>query len=162
MWDFAGERGPISVLWRAARDLDPGVVDESDLPGAREGDLERLCHAAGLARVESGELTVSAHHEGFDQWWEPYTLGVGPAGAYVKGLDEEHRVRCASTAGPLCPRRLRHHRPRVGGTGPRLKRAGGRPGVTHEPAGRHTEASSSGPRADTPRRPPTVGPRLTP
>ena len=46
---------PISVLWRAARDLDPGVLDESDLPGAREGDLERLCHAAGLAawRAES-------------------------------------------------------------------------------------------------------------
>ena len=91
VWDFAGERGPISVLWRAARDLDPGVLDESDLPGAREGDLERLCHAAGLARVESGELGVSVHHESFEQWWEPFTFGVGPAGSYVAGLDDEHR-----------------------------------------------------------------------
>ena len=91
VWDFAGGRGPISPLWRAARDLDPGVVDESELPGAREGDLEQLCHAAGLARVKGGELSISTHHESFDLWWEPYTFGVGPAGAYVSGLDEEHR-----------------------------------------------------------------------
>ena len=91
VWDFAGERGPISVLWHAARDLDPGVVDESDLPGAREGDLERLSHAAGLVRVESGALKVVVHHEGFDQWWEPFTLGVGPSGDYVTGLTQEHR-----------------------------------------------------------------------
>jgi SAM-dependent methyltransferase len=100
VWDFAGERGPISVLWRAARELDPEVVDESDLPGARPGDLERLCHAAGLVRVESGALEVVVHHEGFEQWWEPFTLGVGPSGAYVTGLTQEHRSalhdRCRS------------------------------------------------------------------
>ncbi|HET7800901.1 MAG TPA: methyltransferase domain-containing protein, partial [Humibacillus xanthopallidus] len=103
VWDFGGERGPISLLWRAARDLDPGVVDENDLPGAREGDLERLFHAAGLARVERGELTVSVHHEGFEQWWEPYTLGVGPAGAYVVGLDEEQRTALRDHCRELLP-----------------------------------------------------------
>ena len=100
VWDLAGERGPISVLWRAARELDPGAVDESDLPGARPGDLERLCHAAGLVRVESGDLKVVVHHEGFDQWWDPLTLGVGPSGAYVTSLTQEHRdalqERCRS------------------------------------------------------------------
>jgi len=103
VWDFAGERGPISVLWHAARDLDPGVVDESELPGARAGDLERLFHAAGLARVESGELTVSVHHEDFEQWWEPYTLGVGPAGAYVHGLDEAGRRALRERCRQLLP-----------------------------------------------------------
>jgi SAM-dependent methyltransferase len=103
VWDFAGERGPVSLLWRAARDLDPGVVDESALPGAREGDLERLCHAAALARVESGELSVSVHHEGFEQWWEPFTLGVGPAGAYVTGLGEEHRATLRERCRELLP-----------------------------------------------------------
>ena len=92
-----------TVLWRAARDLDPTVVDENDLPGAREGDLERLCHAAGLARVERGVLSVSVHHESFEQWWEPYTLGVGPAGAYVKSLDEEHRAALREHCRELLP-----------------------------------------------------------
>ena len=42
VWDHAGGAGPLARFWDAARELDPGVADESDLPGAREGDLERL------------------------------------------------------------------------------------------------------------------------
>jgi hypothetical protein len=41
---------------------------------------------------------VRVEHATFEEWWEPYTLGVGPAGAYVAGLDpgrrEELRERC--------------------------------------------------------------------
>ena len=31
-------------------------------------------------------LTVRARHASFEEWWEPFTLGVGPAGAYVQSL----------------------------------------------------------------------------
>jgi len=27
----------------------------------------------------------------FEAWWEPFTLGVGPAGSYLAGLDEQRR-----------------------------------------------------------------------
>ena len=27
----------------------------------------------------------------FDDFWEPFTLAVGPAGAYLAGLDEQRR-----------------------------------------------------------------------
>jgi SAM-dependent methyltransferase len=98
-WDHAGGSGPLSIYWEAARSLDPRVQDEAGLPGTREGHLVELCQAAGLTRVESSVLTVSVHYATFDEWWEPYTLGVGPAGAYVAGLDpsrrEALRVRCA-------------------------------------------------------------------
>src|SRR5918999_1920901 len=33
VWDHAGGRGPLSVFWKAARELDPGVDDESQLAG---------------------------------------------------------------------------------------------------------------------------------
>ncbi|HEY7813483.1 MAG TPA: class I SAM-dependent methyltransferase, partial [Nakamurella sp.] len=39
VWDHAGDRGPISPFWRAVRDLDPTVPDESGLAGARAGHL---------------------------------------------------------------------------------------------------------------------------
>src|SRR6478736_3672813 len=52
VWDHAGGRGPLSPLWEAAHALDPNVRDESELPGARHGDLERLFEAAGLGDVE--------------------------------------------------------------------------------------------------------------
>ena len=37
VWDHAGGGGPLSHFWDAARELDPDVVDESRLPGARRG-----------------------------------------------------------------------------------------------------------------------------
>ena len=84
-------RGPVAPFWQAARELDPEVDDESDLAGAREGDLARLCAQAGLGQVQAGTLTVRARHATFDEYWEPFTLGVGPAGAYAASLDAERR-----------------------------------------------------------------------
>ena len=86
VWDHAGDRGPVSLFWVAVRELDPAATDESDLAGARAGDLARLFTEAGLSAVRATELTVRARYATFESWWEPYTLGVGPAGAYVASL----------------------------------------------------------------------------
>jgi hypothetical protein len=99
VWDHAGGNGPVSPFWRAVRDIDPDAPDESELPGSREGHLAELCAAAGLEDVESTSLTVTVPLATFEDWWEPYTLGVGPAGEYVAHLDdagrEALRARCA-------------------------------------------------------------------
>lgn len=91
VWDHAGAGGPLSLFWDAARELDPGVHDESTLAGAREGHLAELFVAAGLRSVAATVLSVTLEHATFDDWWAPFTQGVGPAGAYVAGLDEEDR-----------------------------------------------------------------------
>jgi SAM-dependent methyltransferase len=91
VWDFDGERAPISVFWQAVRDGDPDVEDESDFAGARAGHLTELFETAGLRRVEETVLLVSVEHPSFDDWWTPFELGVGPAGAYVGTLAEEQR-----------------------------------------------------------------------
>ena len=104
VWDFAGGNGPISALWEAAHDLDSDVVDESELAGARQGHLVKLFGAAGLIDVEEHVLELSVEHPTFENWWEPFTLGVGPAGQYVSGLDVERRDalrdRCRALLGP--------------------------------------------------------------
>lgn len=91
VWDNAGGFGPLSPLWRAAREIDRSAGDESGAAGAREGQLAELSRAAGLAQVRSARLTVDVSFETFQQWWEPLTLGVGSGGAYVQGLDEPSR-----------------------------------------------------------------------
>ena len=93
VWDHAGGQGPLSLLWEAARDLDPEVEDESRLVGAREGDLGQLFESAGLHEVEETTLSVSVEHPSFEEWWEPFTLGVGPAGSYVAGLEPERQAQ---------------------------------------------------------------------
>jgi SAM-dependent methyltransferase len=93
VWDFAGGRAPLSVFWAAARELDPEAMDESNLAGAREGHLGELLHQAGLRDVEAGSLSVEVEHQTFEEWWEPFTLGVGPAGAYANGLDPDRQAQ---------------------------------------------------------------------
>jgi SAM-dependent methyltransferase len=92
VWDHAGGMAPLSPLWRAVEELDPGARDEAGQAGAREGQLAALFEAAGLGDVEDDELWVRVEHTSFEEWWEPFTLGVGPAGAYVAGLDPEARA----------------------------------------------------------------------
>jgi SAM-dependent methyltransferase len=92
VWDHvAGGKGPLRLYWDAVHELDPDVPDESGLAGARDGHLAELLDAAGLRDVEASSLTVRVEHATFEEWWEPYTLGVGPAGDYVAGLDPERR-----------------------------------------------------------------------
>ena len=103
VWDHAGGGGPLSVFWEAAHALEPDVHDESNLAGAREGHLAELFEAAGLREVEDGSVAVSVEHASFEEWWEPYTLGVGPAGAYVAGLDAERQAELRERCRELHP-----------------------------------------------------------
>jgi SAM-dependent methyltransferase len=93
VWDHAGGQGPLSAFWEVATGLDANVEDESSLVGARKGDLADLFASAGLRDVEETALSVSLEHPSFEDWWEPFTFGVGPAGVYVAGLDSERRAR---------------------------------------------------------------------
>ena len=99
-------------MWQAAHELDPAVTGESEFPGARQSDLTRLFEAAGLSEVEETALTVRVEHPTFDEWWEPFTLGVGPAGAYVAKLEPERqaalREQCRATL-PEAPFVLESH-----------------------------------------------------
>ena len=98
VWDHAGDQGPLSLFWASARELDPEVDDESRLAGTREGHLAELFEAAGLREIEDSVLAADLEHQSFDEWWEPFTRGVGPAGSYAASLDPERqaelRERC--------------------------------------------------------------------
>lgn len=92
VWDHAGGEGPLSPYWDAVHALDPEAPDESGLAGARRGHLTELFGEAGIDAIEETSLSVTVAHESFDEWWEPFTFGVGPAGAYLAGLDPERRA----------------------------------------------------------------------
>jgi SAM-dependent methyltransferase len=100
VWDFGGGRGPLYPFWEVARELDPNVRDESQLPGAHRGHLVELFEAAGLGGVEEAALPITHEHPGFEAWWEPFTHGVGPAGSYLasRSPDERAAIRDACRA----------------------------------------------------------------
>jgi SAM-dependent methyltransferase len=103
VWDHAGDQGPLSVFWQAARELDPGVHDESQLAGAREGHLAELFEAAGLRDVEDATISAALEHPTFEDWWAPYLRGAGPAGAYAAALDRERQAELRERCRALLP-----------------------------------------------------------
>ncbi len=92
VWDHAGEQTPLAPFWQAVHEVDPEAEDESGLAGGREGHLAELFVEAGLREVEETALPVRVEHATLEEWWEPFTLGVGPAGAYVTKLESAQRI----------------------------------------------------------------------
>ena len=91
VWDHGSGRGPLTPFWGVVAELWPQVHGESFDAGAREGHLVRLAQDAGLREVEQSELTVSVGYGSFEEWWTPYTAGVGPAGEWLAKLEPDRR-----------------------------------------------------------------------
>ena len=98
MWDIpGGGMTMLSTFWKAAREVDPSVTGEQRRPGVTQGDIADRFRRAGLEDVEDGELEATAGYESFEDYWEPFGYGVGPAGQHLVSLapTEQERVRDA-------------------------------------------------------------------
>ena len=93
VWDYRGEMTMLRTFWDAAGALDPGAADEgATMRFATPEELGALWGHASLTGVEVTPLVVEASYEGFDDLWEPFLAGVGPAGAYTTSLEPEART----------------------------------------------------------------------
>jgi SAM-dependent methyltransferase len=94
MWDIAGGgMTMLRIFWQAVRHIEPGAEGERRLAGTGEGDLVARFTRAGLDDVTGGTLTASADYSGFDDFWEPFTFAVGPAGQHLASLSDADRAR---------------------------------------------------------------------
>ena len=103
VWDFDEGGSPLSLFWAAATDLDAQAPGERTLPGTRRGHLAGLLGEAGVEAIEQAELVIDVQHQTFDEWWQPFELGVGPAGAYVAALSPSQRERLQDRCRELLP-----------------------------------------------------------
>jgi SAM-dependent methyltransferase len=91
VWDYADGMTMLRAFWDGAREVDPAPPDESTMRYATEGELGELWRRVGLRDVETGALDVEASYDDYDDYWLPFTAGIGPAGAFTVSLDEERR-----------------------------------------------------------------------
>jgi len=95
VWDYTGGMELIRHFWDAAGALDPAVVELDQ--GERFGDvcseagLERLWFGAGLGKIETRAIEIETRFRDFDDYWQPFLGGQGPAPAYATALDPERR-----------------------------------------------------------------------
>jgi SAM-dependent methyltransferase len=96
VWDYAGKMELMRRFWDAAVELDPGAaaLDEGiRFPLCRPDALENLFVEAGLTAVQVTAIDVPTRFASFDDYWQPFLGGQGPAPAYAMSLDDAARAR---------------------------------------------------------------------
>jgi len=98
VWDFDEGMEMLRCFWDAALEVDPAAPDEAQtMRFGRPGEISQLFESAGMDDVVESTLQVSSRYAGFDELWNGFLAGVGPAGAYCLSLpdDDGQRLRTA-------------------------------------------------------------------
>jgi SAM-dependent methyltransferase len=91
-WDYGGGMEMLSAFWDTARALDPDAPHEGEMMRFRTAEeLDELWRRTGFEQVETEPLVVESTYAGFDELWQTVTLGVGPAGSYLRSLGPEQQ-----------------------------------------------------------------------
>ncbi|MGH2905292.1 MAG: class I SAM-dependent methyltransferase [Solirubrobacterales bacterium] len=96
MWDTAGGGMPmLGLTWKALHAVTGEANRDQKRAGTAEGDIAERFERIGLQDVVSGTLTAHVDYPDFEDFWEPMTHGVGPAGQALGKLDDatRHKVR---------------------------------------------------------------------
>jgi SAM-dependent methyltransferase len=97
VWDYpGGGMGFIDAFWKAATALDPAAADLDEgarFPFCTPEGLQSLCEQAGLKEAELKPIEVETVFADFNAFWDPFTLGAGPAPGYCMSLSEPERER---------------------------------------------------------------------
>jgi trans-aconitate methyltransferase len=96
VWDYAEKMELMRYFWDAAVEVDPDAarMDESSrFPICHPEKLTELYRGAGLHKVEVTAIDIATHFADFENYWQPFLGGQGPAPAYVMSLDADARAR---------------------------------------------------------------------
>ena len=94
VWDYAGKMELMRYFWDATVELDPAaskLVEAIRFPICQPLALLTLFEEAGLRDVETLTIDIPTIFRDFDDYWNPFLGGQGPAPAYAMSLSEEHR-----------------------------------------------------------------------
>ena len=95
VWDYDAGMQMLRFFWDEAVALDPAIEakDERHMKLSHQGQLGDLWKRAGLINIEEVPLVIDQAYSSFNDYWEPFTKGAGPGGAYVVSLPENRRQK---------------------------------------------------------------------
>ena len=93
VWDYGGGMQMLRMFWDAAVAVDAaaGKLDERNMPLCRKGELVDFWKQGGLHDVIEQSLDFTMRFGSFADYWGPFLLGQGPAGAYVRNLNGDRQ-----------------------------------------------------------------------
>jgi SAM-dependent methyltransferase len=88
VWDYGDGMRMLRAFWDGAVSIDPKAekTDQKHMPLCRAGELAELWRQGGLENVHEQSMVITMRFDSFADYWDPFLLGQGPAGAFVKSL----------------------------------------------------------------------------
>lgn len=96
VWDYAGKMELMRLFWDAAAEIDvdaAGMDEGVRFPLCHPDALEELFAGSGLVEIEVCPIDIPTPFQNFDDYWQPFLGGQGPAPAYAMSLDATVRDR---------------------------------------------------------------------
>jgi SAM-dependent methyltransferase len=105
IWDYGDRMQMLRAFWDTATELDVNAAldDEKNMDLCRYGELSALWREGGLANVDEQPLEITMQFGSFDDFWQPFLAGQGPAGAYVGRLAPERKIALRDQIKRLLP-----------------------------------------------------------
>jgi SAM-dependent methyltransferase len=95
VWDYGEGMEMLRVFWDEANMLAAaaGGKDEREMPLSRAGELLSLWRRHQLENVAERPIAIATPFASFQDFWSPFLLQQGPAGAHVASLSPDDRDR---------------------------------------------------------------------
>ncbi len=105
VWDYAEGMGMLRVFWDVAASLDSDALalDQKRFAICHPDALASAFGEAGMHVKETRALETPAVFENFDDYWQPFFGGAGPASRYVGSLSPARQAELASTLQAALP-----------------------------------------------------------
>lgn len=100
IWDYAGKMEFLTYFWNAAVELNPAASalhEGRRFLGSNAEQLIKTFKHVGISEIEATALEIVTHFTDFNDYWEPFLGGQGPAPSYVAKLDEAEKSRLRET-----------------------------------------------------------------
>jgi SAM-dependent methyltransferase len=93
VWDYGDGMRMLRAFWDGAVSIDPKAerADEKHMPLCQAGELSELWRQGGLENVHEQSLVITLRFDSFADYWDPFLLGQGPAGVFVRTLTPERQ-----------------------------------------------------------------------
>jgi SAM-dependent methyltransferase len=94
VWDYAGKMEFLKYFWDVAVELNPKATSLHEgkrFPESNPDGLKGLFDRSGFVDTVTAPIEINTHFRDFDDYWNPFLGGQGPAPTYVLTLDKKER-----------------------------------------------------------------------
>jgi len=92
VWDYSGRMDFLRHFWDAALEVDANSrkLDEgARFPICNIDNLKNVFQEVGLSGIKTSQLDIDTIFKDFEDYWNPFLGGQGPAPSYLASLSEE-------------------------------------------------------------------------